>query len=100
MKEQERQLRAEVPGTAGPGRGDGRLRKMRTTGSIRRGDELPAEELQRRESRLKKIRAAQRALEERARQRGGAGWQAPRRSATGEARRTKINTISSIRSRA
>ena len=33
----------------------------------RRGDELPAE-LQRRESRLKKIRAAQRALEERERQ--------------------------------
>jgi len=36
-------------------------------GVARRGDELPAE-LQRRESRLKKIRAAQRALEERARQ--------------------------------
>src|ERR1700741_307736 len=36
-------------------------------GVDRRGDELPAE-LQRRESRLKKIRAAQRALEERARQ--------------------------------
>ena len=33
----------------------------------RRGDELPAE-LQRRETRLKKIRAAKRALEEQARQ--------------------------------
>jgi len=36
-------------------------------GAARRGDELPAE-LQRRETRLKKIRAAQRALEERERQ--------------------------------
>src|ERR1700680_1720465 len=36
-------------------------------GGDRRGDELPAE-LQRRETRLKKIRAAQRALEERERQ--------------------------------
>src|SRR5258708_35810923 len=36
-------------------------------GADRRGDELP-EELQRRESRLKKIREAKRALEERARQ--------------------------------
>src|SRR5258708_3582142 len=36
-------------------------------GGDRRGDELPAE-LQRRETRLKKIRAAQRALEERVRQ--------------------------------
>src|SRR5712671_5468494 len=41
--------------------------KTRNYGADRRGDELPAE-LQRRETRLKKIRAAQRALEERARQ--------------------------------
>src|SRR3984957_19070164 len=66
MQERERQLRAEVRGLlaqaeAADGAEDAHY------GVARRGDELPAE-LQRRESRLKKIRAAQRALEERARQ--------------------------------
>src|ERR1700686_1311255 len=66
MKERERQLRAEVRGLlaqaeATDAAGDAHY------GVDRRGDELPAE-LQRRETRLKKIREAKRALEERARQ--------------------------------
>src|SRR6266436_1670328 len=59
MKEREQQLLAEVQ--AADAAEDAHY------GGDRRGDELPAE-LQRRETRLKKIRAAQRALEERVRQ--------------------------------
>jgi transposase len=71
MKEKERQIRAEVREL---------LTQAETTdseedalyGADQRGDELP-EELQRRETRLKKIREAKRALEERARQKVEAG---------------------------
>ena len=66
MQEKERQLRAEVrellaQAAAADAEEDAQY------GTDQRGDELPAE-LQRRETRLKKIREAQRALEERARQ--------------------------------
>src|ERR1700686_429338 len=66
MKERERQLRAEVRGLLAQAEAADAAEDAHY-GVDRRGDELPAE-LQRRESRLKKIRAAQRALEERARQ--------------------------------
>src|SRR6202140_3113093 len=66
MKERERQLRAEVRGLLAQAEATDAAEDAHY-GVDRRGDELPAE-LQRRESRLKKIRAAQRALEERARQ--------------------------------
>src|SRR5207244_4076893 len=66
MKEKERQLRAEVRGLLAQAEAADAAEDAHY-GVDRRGDELPAE-LQRRESRLKKIRAAQRALEERARQ--------------------------------
>ena len=66
MKEQERQLRAEVRELLAQAEATDAAEDAHY-GVERRGDELPAE-LQRRESRLKKIRAAQRALEERARQ--------------------------------
>ena len=66
MKEQERQLRAEVRELLAQAEATDAAEDAHY-GVDRRGDELPAE-LQRRESRLKKIRAAQRALEERARQ--------------------------------
>ena len=66
MKERERQLRAEVRELLAQAEAADAAEDAHY-GVDRRGDELPAE-LQRRESRLKKIRAAQRALEERARQ--------------------------------
>ena len=66
MKEQERQLRAEVRELLAQAEATDAAEDAHY-GVDRRGDELPAE-LQRRESRLKKIRAAQRTLEERARQ--------------------------------
>ena len=66
MKEQERELRAEVRELLAQAEAADAAEDAHY-GAGRRGDELPAE-LQRRESRLKKIRAAQRALEERARQ--------------------------------
>src|ERR1700730_5126097 len=66
MKERERQLRAEVRGLLAQAEAADAAEDAHY-GVDRRGDELPAE-LQRRESRLKKIRAAQRALEERERQ--------------------------------
>ena len=66
MQDKERQLRAEVrcllaEAEAADAKEDAQY------GADQRGDELPAE-LQRRETRLKKIREAKRALEERARQ--------------------------------
>src|SRR4030088_316283 len=64
MKERERQLRAEVRELLS-GAAAVQAAEDAHCGADRRGDELPAE-LQRRESRLKQIRAAQRALEERA----------------------------------
>jgi hypothetical protein len=66
MKERERQLRAEVRGLLAQAEAADAAEDAHY-GVDRRGDELPAE-LQRRETRLQKIRAAQRALEERARQ--------------------------------
>ena len=66
MKERERQLRAEVRELLAQAEAVDAAEDA-DYGADRRGDELPAE-LQRRESRLKKIRAAQRALEERERQ--------------------------------
>jgi transposase len=66
MKEQERHLRAEVRELLAQAEATDAAEDAHY-GVDRWGDELPAE-LQRRESRLKKIRAAQRALEERARQ--------------------------------
>src|ERR1700719_4585881 len=67
MQERERQLRAEVRGLLAQAEAADAAAEDAHYGVARRGDELPAE-LQRRETRLKKIRAAQRALEERARQ--------------------------------
>jgi transposase len=66
MKERQRQLRAEVRELLAQAEAADAAEDAHY-GADRRGDELPAE-LQRRETRLKKIRAAQRALEERARQ--------------------------------
>src|ERR1700693_1904103 len=66
MQDKERQLRAEVRRLLAQAEAVDAAEDAQDGGD-RRGDELPAE-LQRRETRLKKIRAAQRALEERARQ--------------------------------
>src|SRR6202162_1882620 len=66
MKERERQLRAEVRELLAQAEATDAAEDVHY-GVDRRGDELPAE-LQRRETRLKKIGAAKRALEERARQ--------------------------------
>ena len=66
MKERQRQLRAEVRELLAQAEAVDAAEDA-DYGADRRGDELPAE-LQRRETRLKKIRAAQRALEERERQ--------------------------------
>jgi len=66
MKEKERQLRAEVRRLLAQAEAADAAEDAHY-GVDRRGDELPAE-LQRRETRLKKIREAKRALEERARQ--------------------------------
>src|SRR6266853_788025 len=66
MKERKRQLRAEVRELLAQAEAVDAAEDAHY-GADRCGDELPAE-LQRRKSRLKKIRAAQRALEERARQ--------------------------------
>src|ERR1022692_3169321 len=66
MQERQRQLRAEVRELLAQAEAVDAAEDAHY-GADRRGDELPAE-LQRRETRLKKIRAAKRALEERARQ--------------------------------
>src|ERR1700691_3228321 len=66
MKERQWQLRAEVRELLAQAEAVDAAEDAHYE-AARRGDELPAE-LQRRETRLKKIRAAQRALEERARQ--------------------------------
>ena len=66
MQERQRQLRAEVRELLAQAEAADAAEDAHY-GADRRGDELPAE-LQRRETRLKKIRAAQRALEERERQ--------------------------------
>src|SRR6201997_1156968 len=66
MKEREQQLRAEVRELLAQAEATDAAEDAHY-GVARRGDELPAE-LQRRETRLKRIREAQRAREERARQ--------------------------------
>ncbi len=66
MKEKQQAIRAEVRALLAQAEATDAAEDARY-GADRRGDELP-EELQRRESRLKKIREAKRALEERARQ--------------------------------
>ena len=70
MKEKERQIRAEVKELLAQAEAEDAAEDEQY-GTNQRGDELP-EELQRRETRLKKIRAAKRALEERARQKAEA----------------------------
>src|SRR5712692_6392347 len=66
MKEKERQIRAEVRELLAQAEAAD-AEEDALYGADQRGDELP-EQLQRRETRLKKIREAKRALEERARQ--------------------------------
>ena len=66
MKEKERQIRAEVKELLAQAEATDAAEDEQY-GADQRGDELPAE-LQRRETRLKKIREAKRALDERARQ--------------------------------
>jgi transposase len=66
MKEKQQAIRAEARALLAQAEATDAAEDARY-GADRRGDELP-EELQRRESRLKKIREAKRALEERARQ--------------------------------
>src|ERR1019366_5333221 len=70
MQERERQLHAEVRELLAHQAEATDAAEDAHYGVAQRGDELPAE-LQRRETRLKKIRAAQRALEERERQAAG-----------------------------
>jgi transposase len=82
MREKEKQIRAEVKqlleqAEAADSDEDARY------GQDRRGDELP-EELQRRESRLKKIREAKRALEARAREQAAAEGADPKTAAPKE----------------
>lgn len=79
MLEKEKQLKAEVKrlleqAEAADAEGDARYGKDRT------GDELPAE-LERRETRLKKIKEAKRAVEERARQKAAAEGKDPKQAA-------------------
>ena len=78
MGEKQKQLKAEVKqlleqAEAADAEEDARY------GRDRRGDELPAE-LERRETRLRKIREAKRALEERARQKAAAEGGAPKQA--------------------
>src|SRR6202163_1158748 len=70
MKEKERQIRAEVRELLAQAEATD-AEEDAQSGADQRGDELP-EELQRRETRLKKIREAKGALEERARQKAEA----------------------------
>jgi transposase len=73
MKEKERQIRAEVKELLAQAQAADAAEDEQY-GADQQGDELP-EELQRRESRLQKIRQAKRALEERARQKAEAEGQ-------------------------
>jgi predicted metal-dependent hydrolase len=85
MKEKERQIRAEVRALLAQAEATDAAEDAQS-GAEQRGDELP-EELQRRETRLKKIREAKRALEERARQKAEAEGKPAEESETGQARR-------------
>jgi transposase len=75
MKEQEQAIRAQVKELLARAEATDAEEDVRY-GKERRGDELP-EELQRRETRLKRIREAKRALEERARKEAKAEGKAP-----------------------
>jgi transposase len=70
MEEKEKQIRAEVKGLLAQAGAVDQKEDEQWGGEVR-GDEWPAE-LQRRETRLKKIRMAKRALEERAREKAAA----------------------------
>src|ERR1700720_4051509 len=84
MRERQRQLRAEVRELLAQAEAADAAEDAHY-GADRRGDELPAE-LQRRETRLKKIRGAQRALEEGARQAAEKAGKPRAEVPTGEAR--------------
>ena len=89
MKEKEKQLKGEVKqlleqAEAADAEEDKRY------GKDRRGDELPAE-LQRRETRLKKIREAKRALEARAREKAAAESADPKEAKPKERTNTQVN---------
>jgi transposase len=79
MREKEKQIRAEVKQLLEQAKATDSDEDARY-GQDRRGDELP-EELQRRESRLKKIREAKRALEARAREQAVAEGDDPKTAA-------------------
>jgi transposase len=82
MREKEKQIRAEVKQLLEQAKATDSDEDARY-GQDRRGDELP-EELQRRESRLKKIREAKRALEARAREQAAAEGADPKTAAPKE----------------
>jgi transposase len=75
MREKEKDLRSQIKDLLAQAEAADADEDARH-GQDRRGDELP-EELARRESRLKKIREAKRALEERAREKASAAGEAP-----------------------
>ena len=84
MQEKDKQIRAEVKQLLEQAEAAD-AEEDNLHGKDRRGDELPEElpeELQRRESRLKKIREAKRAVEARAREKGGGGGRRSQRSQT------------------
>ncbi len=83
MRDKQQQLRAEVKELLAQAEAADAVEDAEY-GADRRGDELPAE-LQRRESRLKRIREAKRALEARAKEEAAATGQPPE-SATPEAK--------------
>jgi hypothetical protein len=82
MQEKDKQIRAEVKQLLEQAAAADAEEDMRH-GRDQRGDELP-EELQRRESRLKKIREARRALEARAREKAAAEGTGPKTAAPKE----------------
>lgn len=87
MRDKEKQLQAEVKQLLEQAEAAD-LEEDAQYGRDRSGDELP-EELQRRESRLKKIREAKRALEERARQKACEAAPDPRQAKPGEKAKPK-----------
>ncbi len=82
MQEKEKELRAEVKSLLAQAEAAD-AEEDEVHGKERRGDELP-EELQRRESRLKKIREAKKAVEERAKQKAAAEQKDPEQAVPAE----------------
>ena len=82
MQEKEKELRAEVKSLLAQAEAADAA-EDEVHGKERRGDELP-EELQRRESRLKKIREAQKAVEGRAKQKAAAEQKDPEQAVPAE----------------